>query len=173
MEQLLFLLFILFSIVSWLLERRKKDKQLEEQRQRRDRQEQEPSPVQAEVEEGDEEVAWPFGGELFDTEQPAPQESQAEAAEAGTLASEREALVAERRALEVERMALEVARQARGQQSGQRMTDLLRQRAAQEQKAPSQPLQIGKWKIDPEKARDAIVYAEILGKPKGERREGD
>jgi len=172
MEQLLFLLFVLFSIVSWFLERRKKAKQLEEQKRRREQQQQEPSPAEIEVEEGDEEIAWPFGGELFEEEE-APQDSLAEAAEAGTLASEREALEAERRALQVERMALEVARQASGQQSGKRMTDLLRQRAAQEQPAPSQPLQIGKWKIDPEKARDAIVYAEILGKPKAERREGD
>jgi hypothetical protein len=171
MEQVLFLLFVLFSIVSWLLERRKKAKQVEEQRRRREQQQQEPEPSQIEVEEEDEEVAWPFGGTLVEEEQ--SQESMAEAAEAGTLASEREALVAERRALEVERMALEVARQASGQQSPQRMTDLLRKRAEQEQPASSRPLQIGKWKIDPEKARDAIVYAEILGKPKAERREGD
>ena len=173
MEQVLFLLFILFSIVSWFLERRKKAKQLEEQQRRREQQQQEPSPSQIEVEEGDEEVAWPLGGELFEAEQPPPQDSLAEAAEAGTLASEREALEAERRALQVERMALEVSRQASGQQPPQRMNDLLRQRAAQEQTAPSQPLQIGKWKIDPKKARDAIVYAEILGKPKAEQREGD
>jgi len=168
MEQLLFLLFILFSVVSWLLERRKKAKRLEEQQIRREQQPQNPSPSQTEVEDEDEEVSWPFGGEL--AAEPL-QESFAETAEHQTLASEREALTAERRALEVERMALEVARQASGQQSGQRMTDLLRQRAAQEQPAASQPLQIGQWKIDPKKARDAIVYAEILGKPKGERTE--
>jgi len=182
MEQLLFLLFVLFSIVSALLERRKRRKQLEEQQQRRaermKRQEQKPEPVSRprveEPEEEEEVTGWPFGGDPFEPEPSRPRqfESQAERAERSALEREREALAAERRALEVERMALESVRRTEGGALRQRMSDLLRQRAGQGQAAPAgpaAPVRVGRWTLDPARARDAIVYAEILGRPRAER----
>ena len=183
MEQLLFLLFVLFSVVSALLERRKRRRQLEEQKQHRTerlkRQEQEPEPPyrsQVEVSEEEEErvAGGPFVGDPFDLEPPRPgqPESQAERAERSALEREREALAAERRALEVERMALESVRQTEGGALRQRVSDLLRQRAVREQAvqaAPATPVRVGKWTLDPARARDAIVYAEILGRPRAER----
>ena len=183
MEQLLFLLFVVFSVVSALLERRKRRRQLEEQKQRRterlNRQEQEPEPpYRSQVEEPEEEeeeaTGWPFGGDPFEPEpsRPGQPESQAEGAERSALEVEREALAAERRALEVERMALESARQTEGGALRQKVSDLLRQRAAREQTeqaAPAAPIRVGKWTLDPSRARDAIVYAEILGRPRAER----
>ena len=180
MEQLLFLLFILFSVVSALLERRKRRKQGEEQKQRRaerlKRQQPEP-PSRPQIEEQEEEeevVGWPFGGDSVEIEPSGPSltESQAERAERSALEREREALAIERRALEVERMALETARQARSGTSRQRVSDLLRQHAAREQAKPAPPaapIRVGKWKLNPSRARDAIVYAEILGRPRAER----
>ena len=173
MEQLLFLLFILFTIVSTLLERRKRRKQQQEQQQRRaERQQREQQEQQIEVEE-EKEVGWPFGGDPFEHELPAPQpvESQAEKHERETLAAEREALAAERRALEVERLALEMAGQVREHRPRQRVSDLVRERMEQEQAMPLEEVMLGKWKLSPTKARDAIIYAEILGPPKAERRE--
>ncbi len=172
MEQLLFLAFILFSIASALLERRKRKKQQEEQRQRKAERQQGQPQVEVEVEE-EKRGGWPFGGDPFELELPAPQpvESQAEKSERETLATEREALAAERRALEVERLAMEMSGQIREHRPRQRVKDLVRERMEQEQAMRPKEVTVGKWKLNPTKARDAIIYAEILGPPKAERRE--
>jgi len=174
MEQLLILLFVLFSIFSALMERRKRRRRLEEQQRRREQPQQPQPQPQMEVEEEEErEGGWPFGGGPFELGLPGPRraETQAEKAEGDVLAEEREALRAERRALEVERLALAAARQAQEIRPRQRVSKLVRERAAQERAAPRKTVQVGKWKLDPNRARDAIVYAEILGPPRAERRD--
>jgi hypothetical protein len=167
MEYLLFLLFVLFSIISALLERRKRSRRLEEQRQRREQAQQQEQQPRIEEEETEEEVGWPFGRDPFEIEPPQPVETQVERIAREALARERELLKAERQALEVERLALEAARQGRkGHQRGQ-----VHRPPEPEPEAPTRPVRVGRWRLDPKRARDAIVYAEILGPPKAERSE--
>jgi len=176
-ELLLFVLFMLFSLFSALMERRKRRKQAEEAQQRQETRKQRQAEGEAEVaaspvvvEEQQEEgppFGWSFAGDPFkdfkpavDSESVSP-EQQALIAEREALDAERRALAAERRALAMERMSLETRpRHAIEERIG----------SAGEKRRYAR-VQIGRWHLDPHKARDAIVYMEILGKPKAEREE--
>ena len=186
MELLLFLLFILFSMFSALMERRKRRKQVEEaqaqqeaRRKRREEVEDEvvsaPQPVIVEEKKEEEEetsFGWPFEGDPFEDFRPAKEPEQASPenegrdAERAALDAERRALDAERRALAMERMSLET-----GPEGG--ISDRFHRAAAKRSAAPR--LKLGRWRLDARRARDAVVYMEILGKPKaehdGERRQ--
>ncbi|MEE3260013.1 MAG: hypothetical protein VX293_12460 [Candidatus Latescibacterota bacterium] len=175
-ELLLFVLFMLFSLFSALMERRKRRKQAEEAQQRQETRKQRQAEGEAEVaaspvvEEQQEEgppFGWSFAGDPFkdfkpavDSESVSP-EQQALIAEREALDAERRALAAERRALAMERMSLETRpRHAIEERIG----------SAGEKRRYAR-VQVGRWRLDPHKARDAIVYMEILGKPKAEREE--
>ena len=163
MELLLFLLAILFSIFSALMERRRRRREHEEaQRQHAeiDQQHAEVNPaapvVAEEQKEKEEEptFGWPFDGDPFEE----PVLAEVDPAEA-----EREALEAERLALEAERRAV-----AAEQQAMERLTET-KSEAAGEERRPRRTR--SRWFLTPQTARDAIVYMEILGKPKSEREE--
>ena len=163
MELLLFLLAILFAVFSALMERRKRRKQVEEaQRQHAeiDQQHAEVNPaapvVAEEKKEEEPAFGWPFDGDPF--EESVPAEVEVDPAEA-----EREALEAERLALEAERRAV-----AAEQQAMARLTEAKPQGAGEAQR-PRRTR--SHWFLTPQTARDAIVYMEILGKPKSEREE--
>ena len=192
MEQLLFLLFVLFSVVSALLERRKRKRQLEEQRKAG-------TPEKAEREEEEEET-WPFpmGGDPFEPvrqRRPSrppgeePEEERAPQPVAAEVAGEQEepeppsrpnifqrledfAREEERRARDEEERVL--AEQERARQLERRATETagrVRERARPRSEPVEQPRvakrkRRSKWSLTPETARDAIVYAEIFGKPK-------
>ena len=161
MELLLFLLAILFSIFSALMERRRRRRQVEEaQRQHAEVDEQHAevnpaAPVVAEEKKEEEQTfGWPFDGDPFEE----PVLAEVDPAEA-----EREALEAEREALEAERRAV-----AAEQQAMERLTETKPQDVGEKQ----QPRRTrSRWFLTPQTARDAIVYMEILGKPKSEREE--
>ena len=161
MELLLFLLAILFGIFSALMERRRRRKQVEEAQQQHaeiDQQHAEVNPaapvVAEEKKEEEPTFGWPFDGDPF--EEPVP-------AEVDPAEAEREALEAERLALEAERRAV-----AAEQQAMERLTETKPQDIGEKQ----QPRRTrSHWFLTPQTARDAIVYMEILGKPKSEREE--
>ena len=163
MELLIFLLAILFSIFSALMERRRRRREHEEaQRQHAEIDQQHAevnpaAPVVAEEEKEKEEeptFGWPFDGDPFEE----PVLAEPDPAEA-----EREALEAERLALEAERRAV-----AAEQQAMERLTETKPQDVGEKQ----QPRRTrSRWFLTPQTARDAIVYMEILGKPKSEREE--
>jgi hypothetical protein len=192
-EQLLFLLFILFSVVSALLDRRKK-RLAEEERQARRRAQrtapEPPAPVAepepARREDAPEELGWPFGDGPVEVEYPRPRPAeqpipeasppeltvpeldQALARQLQALEDEREALVAERRALELERLAAAAAREATERRGRRRVPAP----ATESRLAPSPPsICRGRWTLDPARARDGVVYAEILGPPVGFRQQ--
>jgi flagellar biosynthesis/type III secretory pathway M-ring protein FliF/YscJ len=162
-EQLIFVLFILFSLFTALMERRKRKRRAQppaapEQTRQRD----------PEVEE--EEGGWPFPVDPFDLEPKKPQRVEMESTEA----VDQEAREAEQRAQEMEQQVQELGRQAGAVQPRRRVEELVREKMAREQAQQAQPGKKRKdkrWKLDPQKARQAIVYAEILGLPKAERNE--
>jgi flagellar biosynthesis/type III secretory pathway M-ring protein FliF/YscJ len=166
MEVLLFVLFVLFSIGSSLLERRKRRKQ---QEQSREAQQQRPAIETPEQEEST--LGWPFGDGDPLSGEVVPHQAEPEPT-AQSLA-EQQATEAERRALEVERHAL--ASERYGQQvvvPQQRVKDLVRQHREAERSpnpATRRNVRVGRWHLDAQKARDAIVYAELLGPPKAEQ----
>ena len=161
MELLLFTLAILFSIFSALMERRKRRKRLEEAQQQHAEIEQQhadinpATPVVAE-EEREEEPAfgWPFDGDPF--EEPVPVEVDPAEAEREALEAERQAIEAERRAVAAEKLAMERLAETKPEDAG----GVRRPRRTR-----------SRWFLTPQTARDAIVYMEILGKPKSEREE--
>ena len=161
MELLLFLLAILFSIFSALMERRRRRREHEEAQQQHTEIEQQyaevdpAAPVVVEKEKEEEPTfGWPFDGDPFEE----PVVAEVDPAEA-----EREALEAERQALEAERRAV-----AAEQQAMERLTETKPQESGEERR----PRRTGnRWFLTPQTARDAIVYMEILGKPKSEREE--
>jgi len=157
MEHLLFLLFVLFSVGSWLLERRKRKlRRREEEAARRS--------DQVEGADEEEEEAWTFPTtDPFELE-PAPER-------VSTAELERQALEAAQRTQEVEIRARELERQARELPSQRRVEELVREALQQEQVKPTSRRRKG-WAISPEEARRGIIFAEILGKPKAERRDG-
>ena len=184
MEQLLFLLFVLFSVITALLERRKRKRALEEARQAEGSS---PAGAPAEVEE--EEVGgWPFpmggSGDPFEprsgraTRQTQPQPEEEEVAEERsdtakptTLIQQLEAQAreSEGRAAGFADEAKEAARAAQQIQAKQRVDELVRKRLAATnaaEKIPSGGASRQLWKLSPSKARSAVVYAEILGPPK-------
>ena len=161
MELLLFALAILFSIFSALMERRKRRKRLEEAQQQHADIEQQHADINpatpVAVEEKKEEepsFGWPFDGDPFD--EPVPAEVDPAEAEREVLEAERLALEAERRAMAAEKLAME------------RMTET-KSEDADEKRRPRRTR--SRWFLTPQTARDAIVYMEILGKPKSEREE--
>ena len=153
MELLLFTLAILFSVFSVLMQRRKRRKRREEEQQHAQIEQQHAgvnpaAPVVVEEEKEEEpSLGWPFDGDPFD--EPVP-------AEVEPVAAEREALEAERQALAAEKQAMERLIATKPQDSGQ-------------ERRPRRTR--GRWFLNPQTARDAIVYMEILGKPKSEREE--
>lgn len=153
MELLLFLLAILFSVFSALMERRRRRKQLEEA-QRQHAEVNPAAPLVAEEKEEEEpSFGWPFDGDPF--EEPVPAEVDPAEAEREALEAERQALEAERRAVAAEKLAME------------RLTESKLRDSGEEQR----PRPRSRWFLTPQTARDAIVYMEILGKPKSEREE--
>ncbi|MXW80489.1 MAG: hypothetical protein F4Z57_16215 [Gemmatimonadetes bacterium] len=163
MELLLFALAILFSIFSALMERRKRRKRLEEAQQQHAEIEQQHTEVNPAapvvVEEKKEEeptFGWPFDGDPFEE----PVLAEVDPAEA-----EREALEAERQALEAERRAMVAEQQAM-----ERLTETKSEDAYENEKQRPRRTR-SHWFLTPQTARDAIVYMEILGKPKSEREE--
>ena len=161
MELLLFLLAILFSIFSALMERRRRRKQVEEaQRQHAeiDQQHAEVDPaapvVAEEKKEEEPTFGWPFDGDPF--EEPVLAEPDPDEAEREALEAERQALEAERRAVAAEQQAMARLTETKPQDSGEKQ----RPRRTRSH-----------WFLTPQTARDAIVYMEILGKPKSEREE--
>ena len=163
MELLLFALAILFSIFSALMERRKRRKRLEEAQQQHAEIEQQHAEVNPAapvvVEEKKEEeptFGWPFDGDPFEE----PVLAEVDPAEA-----EREALEAERQALEAERRAMVAEQQAM-----ERLTETKSEDAYENEKQRPRRTR-SHWFLTPQTARDAIVYMEILGKPKSEREE--
>ena len=74
----------------------------------------------------------------------------------------------------MQHQAQELERQAREVQPRRRMDELVREKIAQ-QEAQKGAVKVrkrkGKWTLDPQSARQAVVYSEILGRPKSERRE--
>ena len=163
MELLLFLLAILFSIFSALMERRRRRRQVEEAQQQHAEIEQQhaevkpDAPVVAEEKKEEEPTfGWPFDGDPFEE----PVLAEVDPAEA-----EREALEAERLALEAERRAVAAEQQAMAQLTETKSED----EDAGETQRPRRTR--SRWFLTPQTARDAIVYMEILGKPKSEREE--
>lgn len=161
MELLLFALAILFSIFSALMERRKRRKRLEEAQQQHAEIEQQHAEINpaapVAVEEKKEEeptFGWPFDGDPF--EEPVLAEVDPAEAEREAIEAERQALEAERRAAAAEKLAMERLMETKPQDAG-------------EERRPRRTR--SHWFLTPQTARDAIVYMEILGKPKSEREE--
>ncbi len=162
MELLLFTLAILFSIFSVLMERRKRRKRREEAQQHAQIEQQHAgvnpaAPVVVEEEKEEEpSLGWPFDGDPFD--EPVPAEAEPVATEREAIEAERQAVEAERRAVAAERLAMERLTETKPHDSG-------------EKRRPRRSRTRSRWFLNPQTARDAIVYMEILGKPKSEREE--
>jgi flagellar biosynthesis/type III secretory pathway M-ring protein FliF/YscJ len=161
MELLLFALAIVFGIFSALMERRRRRRQVEEAQQQHAEIEQQhaevnpAAPVVAEEKKEEEpSFGWPFDGDPFD--EPVPAEADPVAAEQEALEAERQALEAEQRAVAAEKLAMERLTETKPQDVGE---------AQRPRRTRS------RWFLTPQTARDAIVYMEILGKPKSEREE--
>ena len=173
MEIVLFLLFLLFSMFSALMERRKRRKQLEEAAQqqeviseRQDPSEESEAPAPVVVEEQKEEPSfgWPFEGDPFEDFKPAAKEAQPDPSEEEGLEPvvEPELVVpaADNRALEMERWR---------QKTRSQNTEGAQRRKFRKRSRAGRRARVGRWNLNPQKARDAVVYMEILGKPKSER----
>ena len=127
MELLLFLLAILFSIFSALMERRRRRREQVEEAQRQhaeiDQQHAEVNPaapvVAEEQKEKEEEptFGWPFDGDPF--EEPVLAEVDPAEAEREALEAERLALEAERRAVAAEQQAMERLTETKPEESGE------------------------------------------------------
>ena len=202
MEQLLFILFLLFSVGSALLERRKRAKQLEESQQRDDeqqrRQASEPASAPLVVDEDEEDWGgWPFpaGGDPYEqprprTEPPPVQRQAPQPAESdidvvvsdqgaapiadmqGMLQEiERRSRAAEDRAREEEARASQTALQARRTaETPKRVGELIQQKLSKPKPKPTRRVLVDpRWQMTPERARRAIVYAEILGPCKAQQ----
>ena len=184
MEGILLALFLVFSVVTALLERRKRRQQQVEEVETRQQQHRErvgTAPAEAEEEEDEEEEGgWPFpSGDPFDRPQPARRPTPTDAlppatADAQTLLAEveQQARAAEKRAQAKEAEARARARQARQMRPAGRVSALIGQRrpAARTRDAWSRRAG-GRYHLTPEKARDAVVYAELLSPCKAEREE--
>lgn len=183
MEQLLLLLFLVFSVVSALLERRKRKQQLEEaqarQKERQDAGEVTAPVVDQDVDQEEDEEEW--GGWPFPSADPfepqkKPVRKQAEmptTAEGQILLQdlERQAAEAERQAELQASVARTYEQKARKVQPAQRVTKLLRDRQQKLAGGPVAKRPPGRYKLSPAKTREAIVWAEILGPCKGEQQE--
>lgn len=186
MEQLLLILFLLFSVISALLERRKRRRQLEEEQRRRQQTGEGPPPADAEPEKEEEEWGgWPFpGGDPFEPRpeaRPAQQET-----EEGEVVLLEEAAPADGQSLleQLERQAREAEERARNEEerARERAEEIqrTRRRAAARMREPGAAGAVSSdrarrrspWSLTPDRARRAVVYAEILGPCKADREEG-
>ena len=188
MEQLLLILFLLFSVISALLERRKRRRQMEEESERRQKQTEDgvPAPkAEQEREEEEEWGGWPFpGGDPFEPRPTPPPTAQAEPdkGEVVVLESaapedgqslleqlERQAQEAEPAAQDEEEKARERAQEIR--QSRLRMAARIRESGSAGPPGGARPRGRSRWRLTPDRARKAVVYAEILGPCKADRDE--
>ncbi len=187
MEGLLLVLFLLFSVATALLERRKRRQQLEEakerQQQQRERGEMAPTALEEEEEVDEEWGGWPFpSGDPFEQPQAKPVARRVASTEAMPPATtdaqillaeiERQASAAEQRAQTQEDEASARQRQARQVRPARSVAELIGQRrgTSSPRDAKSRRRANG-YKLTPEKARLAVVYAELLGPCKAEREE--
>ena len=154
MELLIFLLAILFSVFSALMERRRRRKEVEEAQQQHTEVNPAAPVVAEEKKEEEPTFGWPFDGDPF--EEPVVAEAEPAEAEQEALEAERQALEAERRSAEAEKQAMERLTETEPKDTG----EVRRSRRTR-----------NRWFLTPQTARDAIVYMEILGKPKSEREE--
>ena len=160
MELLLFVLFMLFSIVSSLLERRKRKRELENARQA-----EAARPHSTEFEEQEEEVnvGWPFGGGKD------PFEDEELTRRFGDLQRLGE------KADEPESGLMRVMEQETAPEPTSSSQTQVRDALASAKKSAGGHARAiryaGRWRIDARKAREAIVYSEILGPPKAMRSE--
>lgn len=175
MEQLLLLLFLLFSVVSALLERRKRKQQLEEaQKRQQERKDQGEADGPSWEDEEDEEDwgGWPMApGDPFEqpsksgsarqTPEPTEEAIPQATADAQTILRE-----LEYRARQAEQQATaqqQVAEQRQQQvQRPKPLAQLLR-KTEPEPNVKARPRRGRRYHLSPASARDAIVYAEILG----------
>ena len=156
MEQLLFLLFVLFSVGSALLEWRKR-------KLARRREEEAAQRGEEVVDSEEEEQPWSFPpSDPFELE-PAPERISTEELE-------RQALEAAQRTQEVEERARQLERQAQEVVPRRRVEELVRETLSQKQARPPAGRSKG-WTLSAEEARRGIIYAEILGKPKAVRQD--
>jgi hypothetical protein len=182
MEQLLLVLFLVFSVVSALLERRKRKQQLEEAQEREPSRPQsiETAPAAVEKKEEEEEWGdWPLpSGDPFDQPRAKPKRhvesspsmpSPTADAQALLRQIEAQARGAEERMTAQQAKAQARARQARQVQSPRRVAELLQQRQTSGKPLPTR--RIGRYHLTPAKARDAVVYVEIIGPCKAEQEE--
>ena len=173
MEIALFLLFLLFSMFSALMERRKRRKKLEEaaqqQQARSERQDQAEeseasAPVLVEEQKEEPSFGWPFEGDPFEDFKPAAKEAQPDPSEEEELEPvvEPELVVpaVNDRALEMERWR---------QENRSQNTEEVQRRKSRKRSRAGHRARHGRWNLNPRKARDAVVYMEIIGKPKSER----
>ena len=158
MELLLFILFMLFSVVSSLLERRKRKRELENARQA------EAARAQRAEPEGEEEVStgWPFGDGKDPFEDEVLTRRFGDLQRLGEKEDESDLWMEE----------LEVAPEPPVEDSPTEGRDALAADAdsSADESGYATRRKRG-WKIDAKKAREAIVYSEILGPPKALRSE--
>ena len=188
MEQLLLILFLLFSVISALLERRKRRRQMEEaQRRQQQTEDGRAGPAGGAGEGGRGGVGRvgpsPEGipsspdpllpprprsetdeGEVVTLETAAPADGQSLLEQL-----ERQAQEAEERARDEEERARERAQEI--QQSRRRMAARMRKMTAVGPADAARPRGRSRWSLTPERAREAVVYAEILGPCKADRGE--
>jgi len=188
-EQLLFLLFILFSVVSALLERRKRKRALEEaQRKEAGTPDRAEGKVEDEEVEGEQPWPFPMGNDPFGLPRPRRSTAQRPTSEnepdfdvdeeapvqkPGMLERlQREAREIEEQAKLVEAQVKESAQQIQKVQPRRRVQEAVREEIArvQAERSSIKPKK-KRWQITASRARDAIVYAEIIGPPKAERKE--
>ena len=197
-EGLLFLLFILFSVVSALLERRKRKKQAEESRtasaapagpltdeedeetgswpfpmggdpfdlpKPKQRPERRPASETAGEATAESESAAPASRrtqiqQMEDDAKEAKRSQETEAADGYDNAAPPDTL---------REMARAAERQGQEVQPRQRVRELAQERVELDQQQRPRKKRRSKWLLTPKTARDALVFTEILGRPKSER----
>lgn len=195
MDQLVFFaIFILFSVVSALLKRRERRQSLEEARRRHEAAGKQ-TPVVEEVEEEEKkEGGWPWP-EIFEQPPSRPRRVEMERVPAPAASTEvpvAEALPGEgkyrraeeelreieqrvqemdQRTREADRRSLEEYRLMEEQAAARMSTSVTgRGQLARTPEGGTRARRPG-WALNPREARRALVYAEILGPPKCERRD--
>ena len=168
-QRLLLLLFILFLVISALLQMRKHKRAAEDVRSKVPAESRED---RAEEDMEEEEVGgWPFpmGGDPVEP-RPKRQPPRQPPAPAPDEIADGEA---DSQAREVVERAREAATQAQRIQPQQRVKELVQTRlaAVQAERVVEGVKRRRRWTLTPDRAKEAIVYAEILGPPKAERRE--
>jgi beta-lactamase class A len=170
MEQLLLVLFLVFSVVSALLKRRKQSEEAQKQEEQKKQQGVPASaPVSFEEDDDDDEEwgSWPMPpGDPFDA-QPKP----AATADAQVLLYELEdqARAAEERARLQDQEANQRQQQARDVRPAQKVAELIqRQRSVAKKNAGRRG---PRYRFTVERAREAVVFTELLGSCKSERNE--